>query len=61
MAPNAAASHAKAAPVAAEPAPAKTLSLPVLVSSPVDVGRLVRELEMIDETLLQLGLRQPGS
>ncbi len=41
---------------------AKKLSgLPVLVASPVDVGRLLRELEAIDETLTQLGIRQPGS
>ncbi|HTB48676.1 MAG TPA: hypothetical protein VK712_01190 [Verrucomicrobiae bacterium] len=35
--------------------------LPVLVTSPLDVARLVRELEAIDEALLQLGLRQPGA
>lgn len=31
--------------------------LPVLVVSPADVGRLLRELETIDNQLLQLGLR----
>jgi F0F1-type ATP synthase delta subunit len=31
------------------------------VSSPVDVGRLTREIEAIDESLLQLGLRKGGS
>ena len=35
--------------------------LPVLVTSPLDVARLVRELEAIDEALLQLDLRQPGA
>jgi len=39
--------------------PAKTaMKLPVLVSSPVDVGRLVRELQVIDESMLQLKLRK---
>jgi len=27
----------------------------------VDIGRLIREIEMIDESLLQLGLRQSGT
>jgi hypothetical protein len=41
--------------------PAKPpLRLPVLVSSPGDVGRLIRELEAIDEMLLQLKLRKSG-
>lgn len=31
-----------------------------MVASPVDVGRLIHELELIDETLLQLGLRAGG-
>lgn len=35
--------------------------LPVLVASRVDLGRLIRELEKIDDTLHQLGLRQSGS
>lgn len=39
----------------------KTLALPVLVSSPVDIGRLLRELAEIDEGLLQLTLRKSGS
>lgn len=39
----------------------KIKGLPVLVASPLDVGRLVRELEAIDEALLQLGLRKAGS
>ncbi len=38
----------------------KTLRLPVSVASAVDVGRLIRELEVIDNTLLQLGLREGG-
>lgn len=33
------------------------LTLPVMVASTVDVGRLVRELESLDEALLQQGLR----
>ncbi len=48
-------------------APAKTVErkamvgLPTFVTSPADVGRLIRELEMINDSLLQLGLRHPGS
>ncbi len=37
--------------------PERVLSLPILVTSPADVGRLGRELELIDNSLLQLGLR----
>ncbi len=37
------------------------ISLPALVVSRVDVGRLLRELEAIDEQLLQLGLRHSGA
>jgi len=59
MAPKAPAASVAPAHVAAE---TKTmLQLPVLVSSPVDVGRLIREIESVDETLLQLGLRQSGT
>lgn len=39
----------------------KELVLPVMVSSPADVGRLLRELALIDQTLLQLGLRKGGN
>jgi F0F1-type ATP synthase delta subunit len=39
----------------------QTLELPLLVSSPVEIGRLIRELEDIDEKLRQLGLRDAGS
>ncbi len=39
----------------------KELALPVMVSSPADVGRLLRELELIDQALLQLGLRKGGT
>ena len=42
------------------PATAKTLGLPPLVSSSADVSRLLRELESIDERLLQLKLRKGG-
>ncbi|HXE09973.1 MAG TPA: hypothetical protein VN554_00940 [Verrucomicrobiae bacterium] len=38
----------------------RVLQLPVLVVSPTDVGRLIRELEQIDDGLLQLGLRAGG-
>jgi len=38
----------------------KSPGLPILVSSPVDVGRLLRELDEIDDTLLQLALRTGG-
>ncbi len=40
--------------------PKQMVGLPVLISSPTDVIRLARELEKIDETLLQLGLRKNG-
>lgn len=35
--------------------------LPMAVVSPVDIGRLLRELQAVDEQLLQLGLREPGT
>lgn len=38
----------------------KMVGLPVAVTSLVDVGRLLRELEAIDNALLQLGLRTGG-
>lgn len=38
----------------------KMLGLPILAVSPTDVGRLTRELESIDDSLLQLGLRKGG-
>ncbi|MDB5170571.1 MAG: hypothetical protein JWO35_265 [Candidatus Saccharibacteria bacterium] len=38
--------------------PQKTFGLPVLVASPVDVGRLIRELEVIDGALLQVKLQK---
>jgi hypothetical protein len=38
----------------------KTLELPVTVAGPADVGRLVNEIETIDDTLLQLGIRSGG-
>ncbi len=45
-------------------APAATRSmtgLPTQVTSPVDVDRLIREVEAIDNALLQLGMRSGGS
>lgn len=39
----------------------KMVGLPVLVSSPVEIGRLIRELEIIDDTLLELAIRKGGS
>lgn len=36
-------------------------SLPVSVTSPVDIGRLIRELEALDEAITQLGLRHGGA
>lgn len=39
----------------------RTLQLPTSVGSPADVGRLIRELEQIDDALLQLGIRSPGA
>lgn len=47
----------QAAPAAPAAAP-KMVGLPVLVATPVDVGRLLRELEAIDNVLLQLQLRK---
>lgn len=46
------------APNAAAATPHKTLGLPVLVASPVDVGRLIRELEAIESVLLQIKLQK---
>jgi hypothetical protein len=37
-----------------------SFSLPLLVVGPVDLGRLIRELDTIDDTLVQLGLRKGG-
>jgi len=45
----------------AQPDSHPELSLPALVASPVDVGRLIHELELIDEALLQMGLRTSGT
>ncbi len=39
---------------------AEAAKLPVLVFSPADLGRLIRELELLDEALLQLSLRPGG-
>lgn len=48
--------------MAHETKPAKgQLGLPILVTSAVDVGRLIRELEQIDNALLQLSLRASGT
>lgn len=38
----------------------KFVGLPLSVASPVDLGRLIRELEAIDNALMQLGLRSGG-
>lgn len=40
---------------------AKKFALPVSIATPVDVGRLQRELTEINEAMLQLGIREPGS
>lgn len=37
------------------------IKLPSLVAGPVDVARLIRELDLIDDSLLQLSLRSGGS
>jgi uncharacterized protein YcsI (UPF0317 family) len=34
--------------------------LPPQIITPIDIGRLIRELEVIDETMLQVKLRQEG-
>lgn len=39
----------------------KTLVLPVMAAGPTDIVRLLNEVEMIDDTLLQLGLRKGGT
>jgi hypothetical protein len=39
----------------------RDLKLPVMVVTPSDLGRLVRELAVIDDQLLQLKLRKAGS
>ena len=38
----------------------RTLRLATSITSPAEVGRLIRELELIGDTLLQLGLRKGG-
>jgi len=43
-------------PKTAEAKPAQ-LQLPVMVVGPIDLGRLIRELETMDEALVQEGLR----
>jgi len=45
----------------AKPSTEHLVGLPLSVVSPVDVGRLIRELEVIDNILLQLGLRGGSS
>ncbi len=40
------------------PTPDKAFELPILVASPVDVGRLIRELEAIDSDLLKTKLQK---
>jgi hypothetical protein len=39
----------------------RDLQLPIMIATPTDLGRLSRELAVIDEQLLQLRLRKPGS
>lgn len=39
----------------------RTMRLPVSVTSPADISRLAREVEIIDDTLLQLGLKHGGA
>lgn len=39
---------------------AQQLALPIQISTPVDVGRLLREVQAVNETLLQLQLRKTG-
>lgn len=39
----------------------RDLQLPVLIVTPADLGRVLRELTTIDEQLLQLRIRQAGS
>lgn len=41
-------------------APKKAGKLPVFIISPADVGRLVQELDSLDNSLHELELRQPG-
>lgn len=41
-------------------APKKMVGLPLLVASPVDLGRLLRELEAIDGALMQSAVRSNG-
>jgi hypothetical protein len=47
--------------VAPNTAETQALQLPLQVASPVDVGRLLRELEAIDDLLTQAGLRGDGA
>jgi len=45
---------------AAQPVRRKTPTLPPIVASPTDVGRLMNEINQLDEALLQLKLRAGG-
>lgn len=38
-----------------------TMKLPAVIAGPADVGRLIRELEMIGDALLQAGLKSSGT
>jgi len=49
---------AHAAPAAHQAS--KALILPVAITSPVEIGRLINELTQLDETMMQLELRDPG-
>jgi hypothetical protein len=51
----------KAQHQAPTPAAPRQLILPAAIISKVEVGRMLNELEQIDEALLQLGLRQGGA
>jgi F0F1-type ATP synthase delta subunit len=45
------------APKPAHPHEKKMVGLPILVATPTDLGRLIRELEDLNEQILQAGLR----
>ena len=49
------------APSTPDTAATQSLQLPLQVASPVDVGRLLRELEAIDDLLTQAALRGDGA
>ena len=61
MAPKAKKADAAPQTTSQSNSPRKVVGMPLLVITPTDVSRLIREIEMIDENLMQLSLRKGGT